>query len=177
MLKITRKNGALPFTCCERGMMNTEIIQKTEHCRSHRKKWVAVIQWLATEKRSMSVHFFHKTSVRVQKTEHFRSLYCSFLRYLYVEANLTYNIRPWQERQKKWARLSNYFSWRRRESPTARLPCVFWSIPVNQFRWSPFSPLVIFSIVGKVNTFFSNSLLKDKISLLYARFCPDKPLQ
>ena len=80
------------------------IAQKTEHCRSKRKKWVAVIQWLATEKRSMSVHFFHKTSVRVQKTEHFRSLFCSFLRYLYVETNLTYNIRPWQERQQKWAR-------------------------------------------------------------------------
>jgi len=55
--------------------------------------------------------------------------------------------------------------------------CVFRSIPVHQFRQYPFSPLVIFSTCGKVNTFFSNSRLKGHISLTYARFCPDKPLR
>ena len=60
---------------------------------------------------------------------------------------------------------------------SARPACVFRPIPVHQFRWYPFSPLVIFSIVGKVNIFFSGSLLKEKISLLYARFCQGRPLQ
>ena len=43
-LKIARKNGALPFTCRERGVMNTEIERKTEHCRSHRKTIFADVQ-------------------------------------------------------------------------------------------------------------------------------------
>ena len=43
-LKIARKNGALPFTCRERGVVNTEIALKTEHCRSHWKMRTADIQ-------------------------------------------------------------------------------------------------------------------------------------
>ena len=43
-LKIARKNGALPFTCRERGVVNTEIALKTEHRRSHWKMRTADIQ-------------------------------------------------------------------------------------------------------------------------------------
>lgn len=51
------KNGALPFTCCESGILDTQIAPKTEHCRSLRKMKVAAIKMVATEKRSISVHF------------------------------------------------------------------------------------------------------------------------
>ena len=72
-LEIGLKNGALPFTCCERGMMNTEIVQKTEHCRSHRKTRFADVQWLASEKRSISVQYRLKRWKSLEKTEHVRS--------------------------------------------------------------------------------------------------------
>ena len=32
------ENGACPFTCCEKGIFDGQIAQKTEHCRSKRKK-------------------------------------------------------------------------------------------------------------------------------------------
>ena len=45
------------------------------------------------------------------------------------------------------------------------------------FRWYPFSPLLIFSIVGKDNTFFLNSLLLAQLFLIHARFRHDRPPQ
>ena len=44
LVRIARKSGALPFTCRERGVVNTEIALKTEHRRSHWKMRTADIQ-------------------------------------------------------------------------------------------------------------------------------------
>ena len=87
--------------------------EKTEHCRSLVARVVFLIP-KSYRKRSIAVHsgkwksllssnlrpkngaypfiFFDEWRSRVHKTEHCRSLFYSFLRYLYVETNLTYNI-------------------------------------------------------------------------------------
>ena len=51
--------------------------------------------------------------------------------------------------------------------------CIFRPIPVHQFRWYPFSPLLIFSIVGKVNTFLKLSPFSPNLS--DSRPLPSRP--
>ena len=51
------------------------------------------------------------------------------------------------------------------------------AIAVHQFRWYPFTRLVIYSIGGKVNTFFLNSRLSAQIFLTYALICRGMPRQ